>query len=160
MQKKPIQRSPHIVLLSREHHTGLLCCWKIRQGLKKQADTTRIQKYLTYFWDSHLQQHFGEEEEHLFDTVNDDFCRKALQQHQQISALINQVQHSPQPPAPELLYLLADQLEAHIRYEERELFPHLEQVLEEPELKRIGAALEQSHAGPAKDNYPDEFWVR
>jgi iron-sulfur cluster repair protein YtfE (RIC family) len=160
MEKKPIKRSPHIVLLSREHHTGLLCCWKIRQGLKKQADTTRIQKYLTYFWDSHLQQHFGEEEEHLFDKVNDDFCRKALQQHQEIKALISQVQDSTPAPAPELLHQLADQLEAHIRYEERDLFPHLEQVLEEPELRRIGAALAQSHAAPAKDDFPDEFWVR
>lgn len=158
MEKKPIKRSEHIVILSREHHGGLLFCWKIRQGLKKQTDTNRMQQYVAYFWDSHLAPHFREEEEHLFEKANDDLCRKAMQQHQEIKALINQVKSSL--PSPDLLTQLADSVDAHIRYEERELFPHLEKVLDEQELRRIGAALAQSHANPIKDNFPDEFWVK
>jgi hypothetical protein len=31
---KPIKRNKHLKWLSRDHHFGLLACWKIRQGLK------------------------------------------------------------------------------------------------------------------------------
>lgn len=31
-----MKRNENIVLLSRDHHFGLLCAWKIRQGLKKK----------------------------------------------------------------------------------------------------------------------------
>ena len=158
MEKKPLKRSKHIVILSREHHTGLLFCWKIRQGLKKNIDTSRIQKFVSYFWDSNLASHFREEEELLFNKVDDDFCRKALQQHQEIIALINQVKANA--PTPELLTQLADTVDAHIRFEERELFPHLEKVLDEQELILVEAALAKSHATPVHDNFQDEFWVR
>ena len=158
MEKKPIKRSKHIVILSREHHTGLLFCWKIRQGLKKEVNTSRIQKFACYFWNAHLASHFREEEELLFNKVNDDFCRLALQQHQEIRVLINQVKANA--PTPELLTHLADSVDNHIRFEERELFPHLEKVLDEQELINIGAALAESHAAPDKDNFQDEFWVK
>lgn len=160
VEKKPIKRNEHIVILSREHHMGLLFCWKIRQGLKKQADTNRIEKYVAYFWDSHLRQHFREEEDHLFEKVNDDFCWKAMQQHREIRALIHQVTGSVPVPSTDMLNQLADCVDAHIRFEERELFPHLEKVLDEQELIRIGAALAHSHAIAVKDNFPDEFWVK
>ena len=158
MENKPIKRSKHIVTLSREHHTGLLFCWKIRQGLKKQADTSRMQKYVAYFWQNHLRQHFQEEEKHLFEKVNDEYCWKAMQQHRDIRALIHQITSSHLSEA--LLNQLADTVDAHIRYEERELFPHLERELDEQELIRIGAALEQAHAHPVKDDFADEFWVK
>jgi hemerythrin-like domain-containing protein len=158
MEKKPIRRSKHIVTLSREHHTGLLFCWKIRQGLKKKVDTARMQKYVAYFWQYHLHQHFQEEEIHLFAKVQDELCTKALKQHQNIRDLIQQVASSS--PSEELLRQLADTVDAHIRFEERELFPHLENKLDEQELIRIGAALEQTHANPATDDFADEFWAR
>jgi hemerythrin-like domain-containing protein len=50
-------------------------------------------------------------------------------------------------------------VETHIRFEERELFPHLEKVFNGQELEDIGAALEQSNATPFEEKYPDEFWV-
>ncbi|MGV3589658.1 MAG: hemerythrin domain-containing protein [Adhaeribacter sp.] len=160
MDRKPLKRSEHIVILSREHHTGLLFCWKIRQGLRKEVDTKRIRAYVPYFWENHLRQHFQEEEEQLFLKVNDALCQKALQQHQEIKSLIEQVIQSTPAPTPNLLNQLADYVDAHIRFEERELFPHLEKVLNPQELKNIGAALEQSHATPVTDNFPDAFWTR
>jgi hemerythrin-like domain-containing protein len=158
MERKPIKRSKHIVILSREHHSGLLFCWKIRQGLKKEIASDRIQPYVAYFWEHHLQSHFREEEELLFGKVNDVLCDKALDQHRKIRAAIQQI--NSYPPTPELLNQLADAVDTHIRYEERELFPHLEKVLDEQDLIRIGTALAKSHADPELDNYPDAFWVR
>ncbi len=147
-------------MLSREHHTGLLFCWKIRQGLRKDTDTARIKAYVAYFWSNHLEQHFAEEEEHLFLKVQDAMCQEALQQHTDIRLLISQITAPATAPTPEQLHQLADTVDRHIRYEERELFPHLEQVLDQQELIRIGAALEASHSNPLPDDFPDEFWVR
>ncbi|GEO05037.1 hypothetical protein AAE02nite_27010 [Adhaeribacter aerolatus] len=115
---------------------------------------------MAYFWDNHLRQHFREEEELLFEKVNDDYCGKAVKQHRELSNLIRQVESSTSGPTPDLLNQLADQLDAHIRFEERELFPHLEAVLDEQELISIGAILAQSHETQAKDTFPDEFWIK
>lgn len=159
MEKKPIKRSIYIQPLSRDHHFGLLFCWKIRKGLKQNIASERIKQYVAYFWNNHLQEHFREEEEHLFYKVEDAMCREGLQQHQAIETLIQQITGSQAAPAPEQLDQLADAVDNHIRFEERKLFPHLEAVLDEQELVRIGAALELAHAAPAQDNFPDEFWV-
>ncbi len=66
MADKPIKRNENMVPLSRDHHFGLLFCWKIRQGLKAKIDLERIRKYILHFWKSHLEQHFKEEETLLF----------------------------------------------------------------------------------------------
>ncbi|QHT66965.1 hemerythrin domain-containing protein [Rhodocytophaga rosea] len=160
MAPKPLRRDENIAILSRDHHFGLLFCWKIRQGIKKNVAAERIKNYISYYWHTHLQTHFEEEEIYMFLKVNDDACRKALQQHEQIRELMKQILTDADSTADYSLPTgLADLVEAHIRFEERELFPHLEEVLTEGELKRIGAALEQSHAVPNPDNYPDEFWT-
>ncbi|GEO04793.1 hypothetical protein AAE02nite_24570 [Adhaeribacter aerolatus] len=159
MEQKPPASQEPFALLSPEHHTGLLFCWKIRQGLKKKVDTRRIQPYALFFWDKHLRQHFREEEIYLFEKVNDDYCWNAMQQHRNIRASIHQLKGSSPAQFPDLLTQLADAVEAHIRYEERELFPHLEKTLNKSELLLIGAALEQLHTSPVRDNFPDEFWV-
>lgn len=154
-----MKRNENLLILSREHHFGLLLCWKIRKGLKTNVDTERIRKYVRFFWENHLHEHFEEEETHLFLKVKDDKCRKGLEQHQEIKSLLKRILAADTVPAPALLNQLADQVDAHIRFEERELFPHLENTLEEQELRRIGAALEHTHTIPFKDDFPDEFWA-
>lgn len=49
-------------------------------------------------------------------------------------------------------------METHVRYEERQLFPHLEKILTEKQLKFIGEQLKKEEI--AKDNYEDEFWIK
>ena len=41
----PIKRSEFLKPISREHHHGLLLCWKIRAGLKKGIEPERIKLY-------------------------------------------------------------------------------------------------------------------
>lgn len=152
----PLKRSEHLIRLSREHHSGLLFCWKIRQGLKKNADTERIRKYVEFFWQHDLADHFREEEDILFASKkDDDKVKKALQEHVEIKALIDSITKSKAPEAG-MLTALADAVDHHIRYEERELFPYLEATFTPEQLLRIG---EQLNAAPSSaDNYTDEFW--
>ncbi|MDH7460082.1 hemerythrin domain-containing protein [Chitinophagaceae bacterium 26-R-25] len=152
----PIKRSEHLIRLSREHHSGLLFCWKIRQGLKKNADAERIKKYVEYFWQHDLADHFREEEDILFAFLKDnDKVKKAFREHVEIKALIDSITENATPETGQLIDL-ADAVDNHIRYEERELFPYLETAFTPEQLMKIG---EQLNAGPsAADNYTDEFW--
>ncbi|HAY3552388.1 hemerythrin domain-containing protein [Elizabethkingia meningoseptica] len=150
-----MKRNENIVLLSRDHHFGLLCSWKIRQGLKKEITAERIGKYIRYFWTSHLEEHFREEEEILFPHADDEFAERIRQEHQQIRSLTAAIEIAVDP---ELLLSFANALEQHIRFEERTWFPHLEELLDKQTMEEIGKALDVVHAAET-DEYEDEFWV-
>jgi hemerythrin-like domain-containing protein len=158
MEKKPVRRDEHIVKLSREHHFSLLFCWKIRQGLKHGIATDRIQPYIPYFWQHHMQPHFIEEETILFAPLKDDKVQRAIDEHRQIEQLIKIITDTAKPTI-EQLSSLADRVDNHIRYEERTLFPHLEEVLTPEQLSSIGKQLD-AVAAEAKDDYADEFWMK
>jgi len=153
MKTPPIKRNKNIQVLSREHHHGLLLCWKIKEGKKRAVDPRRIVAYINFFWDNHLKNHFKEEEDLLFSLVEDNLCTIGFSQHKNIRSLLERVNESP-----DNLDAFIEHLEAHIRFEERELFPHLEQILTDQQLLEIGSALEASHEVPFIDNYQDEFW--
>ena len=55
---KPIQRSEYLKPLSREHHHGLLLCWKIKTGFSKGVELKRIKSYSDWFYKTHLKPHF------------------------------------------------------------------------------------------------------
>jgi hemerythrin-like domain-containing protein len=159
MEQKPLKRNKHIIQLSKDHHFTLLFSWKIRQGLKLDVDTKRIKKYVQYFWQNDMQAHFREEEEILFAPVQDVKVQKAIDDHREIKELVDAVVQTPESEAtPEQLSLLANTIDAHVRYEERELFPHLEKTLTTEQLENIGAQLSKEAA--LHDDFEDEFWIK
>lgn len=159
MENKPIKRNEHIVKLSKDHHFTLLFCWKIRNGLKFEVEPGRIKKYVQYFWKHLMQPHFMEEETILFAPVKDSAVQKALNEHadiaQQIKTLDTAVNNTT-----DQLSALADTVDNHVRYEERELFPHLEKVLTDEQLKNIGKQIAAQHNVTLKDDFADEFWLK
>jgi hemerythrin-like domain-containing protein len=159
MDQKPIKRNPHIVKLSKDHHFTLLFCWKIRNGLKFEAEPSRIKMYIQYFWKYHMQPHFREEETILFAPVKDEAVKKALKEHADIAQQINNLNANEHISPGELL-TLADMVDNHVRYEERELFPHMEKVLSEEQLESIGKQIEEHHDPGLKDDFADEFWIK
>lgn len=158
MSQKPIKRNKNIQPLSREHHFGLLFCWKIRTGIKKNVEVNRIVKYVDYFFDTYMEQHFKTEETLLFNQVKHDMCKKAYDDHQQIKSIITSVLQG-NGDTIENLRELADRVDEHIRFEERNLFPLLESLLADAQLKGIGKCLEDSHVQKPVEQYDDEFWV-
>lgn len=154
-----MKRHDSIVVFSREHHFGLLFCWKIKQGVKKQVPTERIQPYIKYFWENHLQRHFEEEETLLFTLLQDDLMEQARSEHRHIRRLM-ETTISAKPVHPDQLDILTDALDDHIRFEERVLFPFLERELPADQLATLGSRLQQLHQTPNKDDYSDEFWAK
>ena len=157
MKNSPLKRDENLLKLSRDHHAGLLFCWKIRQGVKYHVAVERMIEYIRYFWDHHFATHFKEEEEFLFAQIRDKEVQKALDDHQKIKTFIDQVSVSGMENEEDVLLELADTVDDHIRYEERVLFPHLQEKLSEDQLKTIG---EQMVEEPLTDNYEDEFWKK
>ncbi len=152
----PIKRNSNIQELSRDHHFGLLFCWKIKEGVKKNVSSERIINYIQFFWEGHLKTHFFEEEQQLFQRVRDPLCEKAMEEHLLIK---EKMEHLTVANAQHHFLELTELINGHIRFEERVLFPHLELILSEEALKEIGTYLTEAHHLSFKDDYKDEFWV-
>lgn len=157
MENKPIKRSEYIISLSRDHHAGLLFGWKIKEGLRKQVPLPKILKYINFFWDGHLKDHFREEEALLFDRLDDELSRQGKSEHLMLERQLQHLNHDGHEAAADYLSF-AELLTKHIRFEERTLFPHLEASLPKEVLKQVGEFLNAQHGAPFIDNYPDEFW--
>jgi hemerythrin-like domain-containing protein len=155
---KPIKRSEHILQLSRDHHLSLLFCWKVRQGIKKEIDPVRMLSYILYFWEEHLLPHFSEEDI-LFKHVDDKRVQRAYAEHHEINDLVKSLSSIESKDNKVLMVTkIADLVDSHVRFEERELFPHLEAAIDESELAKIGKKLLEAQPEPILDTYKDEFW--
>ena len=156
--QKPIKRSEQLKRLSREHHAGLLFSWKIKQGISIGVSVERMQHYVNYFVNGHLLGHFEQEEKLLFNQVDIPACLQARKQHIELKGLIQKINHTPDVN-PDVFITFIKMLNDHIRFEERVVFPLLEELLDEQTLNTINDVLEMDdHA--FKDEYPDEFWLK
>lgn len=152
MDKEPIKRHTALKPLSREHHHGLLLCWKIRTGIKKEIETLRIWSYVSWFYDNHLAQHFETEEKYIYPILGSDneFIKKAVSEHRKISHLIQEA-----PKSYKNLDLIAEILENHIRVDERSLFSEIQAIAIEEQLQMINS---QHTEAKFIDNLNDPFW--
>lgn len=155
---QPIRRSAALIQFSKDHHFGLLLVWKIRQGLRFEVDATRIGKYINFFFENYLKEHFKEEEELLFTELdgNDDLRLSAEKDHEILAISNEKIKLQPDRAN---MKEFADNLEKHIRFEERLLFAHLQSSLDENRLNKIAQKMETSEP-PKDDNWEDVFWVK
>jgi hemerythrin-like domain-containing protein len=159
MERKPIKRSKYLVELSKDHHVSLLFCWKIREGLKKGVALPRICAYISFFWEQHLKEHFKEEEELLFNHTQHPLCQQGKAEHLLLFEQLNRLTHNERA-AKEKYILFEELLNKHIRFEERVLFPSLENLLPVSVLENACELLVLKHSAPYQDNYTDEFWAK
>jgi hemerythrin-like domain-containing protein len=158
METTPLKRSAQLAQLSREHHFGLLCAWKIKQGLWHNIALERIADYVDYFWNAVLADHFRTEESRLYKHAQHDLIERGLREHAGIKAQVALIRGKDKSYR-EAYFNLADLLTKHIRFEERELFPYLESVLSPEQLSGIANDPLLLHKRPVTDSYPDEFWI-
>ncbi|PBQ33210.1 cation-binding protein [Sphingobacteriaceae bacterium] len=152
MESLPIKRSKALQPLSREHHYELLFCWKIRTGFKKNIDVSRIKKYADWFFKNRLIPHFSEEEAFVFPLLGKDheLVKKALADHRRLTRLFED-----SLDIKKSLSLLEEELEKHIRFEERILFTEIQKAASEQNLDLIMKVL--SEVG-TEEEWDDEFW--
>lgn len=160
MKKKPLKRHPALVPLSRDHHFGLLLCWKIRTGFKREISVDRITDYVIYFYENHLLTHFKEEEQYIFTLLDekDERRKKAERQHRKIIRLVNKLSKQPDT-SKTTLGQIEEEVEGHIRYEERDLFPYIQEMQDEQGLELLRIKIEAIHQATVED-WGDPFWEK
>jgi len=149
---KPIKRSEFLKPLSREHHHGLLFCWKIRTGIKKNVEVSRIKKYSDWFYQNYLVPHFEVEEKYVFPILGNDneLIKKAISEHRKMKQLFESTAEFEKNCS-----LIQEELEAHIRFEERVLFGEIQKIATAEQLLSI----EFNHSDEKfVDNLTDPFW--
>lgn len=152
MNPQPLKRHKALQPLSRDHHYGLLLSWKIRSGFSKNIEIYRIKRYADWFFEHHLLPHFDLEEAHIFSLLDDDnvLVKRALSEHRRLKRLF-----MDESDPTKSLSKIEEELEQHIRFEERILFPEVQKVATEEQLAFIGKI---HHHGGFEDNLDDEFW--
>ncbi|WP_417619983.1 hemerythrin domain-containing protein [Oceanihabitans sediminis] len=152
MKNKPQKRHKALQPLSREHHHGLLLSWKIRSGFSKNIAPERMRTYANWFFKTHLIPHFEMEEEHIFTILESDneLVKRALAEHRRLNRLFAETDNDAKT-----LSKIEEELEQHIRFEERVLFPEIQKVATEEQMLQI----EKIHQPETfVDNLEDEFW--
>lgn len=153
MEPKPLKRHKALQPLSKEHHFALLLCWKIRRGLELGIDPERIGRYLEKMWSRQLDLHFNIEEEFVFPILESEnkLVHDAISDHRAIKRLI-----LSEPFTEKSLNRIEEKLEAHIRMEERQLFPLVQSMASEEQMAYINS----KHNHPITELlWEDEFWT-
>jgi iron-sulfur cluster repair protein YtfE (RIC family) len=147
--ERAVKRSDALAELSRDHHHGLV----VAQRLNRATDTTATAARDSFldFWDREGQRHFRDEEEVLLPAIarhvspTHDAVVRVLTDHVDLRRSAADLLADPDA-TPEALRALEDRLDAHIRHEERTLFPLIEAALSDDELVGLATALQRDHA--------------
>jgi iron-sulfur cluster repair protein YtfE (RIC family) len=152
----PLKRHMSLQDFSREHHEELLLGWKIKRGLAKGIEASRIASYCKHFYEHYLSRHMEKEERYIFSKLNpaDPDAVKLRKEHRQVKQIIEGLGQDPINTL-DFLKILAHELDTHIRYEERVFFERLQQELNEEVLMTMKPDEEQ-----IKEllEWEDSFW--
>ncbi|MGI9527034.1 MAG: hemerythrin domain-containing protein [Weeksellaceae bacterium] len=151
MANKPIRRVEEMQGVSRDHHHALLLAFKINKGISLNIEAERIRKYILWFREEHLVPHFRVEEKWMFPVLGEENekVQQALSEHRRLLDLSTLAEDY------HMMHDFAEELKAHIRFEERDLFQDIQAVATPEQLKNI-----QKHHTDYNfvENTTDVFW--
>lgn len=155
-----MQRDKNLYPLSHQHHNGLMAVLLLKKGLQKNADTLVMSDFILAAWNDELNGHFIAEEEHLKPSLLQlpqlqKLYDQMMQEHQQIRSVIDALEKKN--IQTELIASFRDLLEMHIRFEERMLFPFIEQHATAEVLNEAGKKLSHLPNGNCS-HFPVKFW--
>lgn len=146
-----MKRHPALHPLSHDHHQGLILAQQLKKGAPQYkgmpATLEEKKNYSISFYKNDLKKHFKDEEKILFPLVKsknkdvDKMIMEIISEHRKMETLIKDLEVTNQ--IENVLDELGCLLEKHIRKEERELFPAIEESLTESELSELKTKLKQ-----------------
>lgn len=142
-----MKRAPALRPLSRDHLKALIAAKRLREA----SDVDSGAAAFVEFWQPEGRHHFRVEEEVLLPgwalgaPVDRSAVARMLDDHLEIRREALRIEAGE--ASLEELRELGVRLEAHVRFEERELFPMIEQALDPESLDRLALAIEQAEAG-------------
>lgn len=139
-----MKRIEAIAPLSRDHHSSLILAQLLKNGapIYKDLPTTINDKkeYALNHYNTHIKYHFIAEEKMLEVVKNNSsainmLCEEVIQEHNQLHTLFYELEYAVD--IEKTMNEIATLLEAHIRKEERILFPILQEKCTADELNKI-----------------------
>ena len=131
-----MMRSPELAPLSRDHHVALGAALTLRR-VTEESLAEALAEYHEFFAAAG-DPHFVEEEDVLVPELPQAMARRVVAEHDEIRERTALLADRPDCDAAREL---GEMLTAHVRYEEREVFPFLEQSLSPERLAELGARL-------------------
>ncbi|WP_407520643.1 hemerythrin domain-containing protein [Lacibacter sp. MH-610] len=154
-----MKRDTNLQPLSRQHHNALMAVLLLKKGVQKKAEVQVMQDFILTVWKDELQTHFEAEEKWLPAATDEPVLKsiheRMLQEHEVIRNYIYQFYTTL--TSHQTIQTFYELLEQHVRFEEREYFPALEQSLTSDALASIGQHLIESDAKSCAD-FPVNFW--
>jgi len=143
-----MKRSPELAALSRDHHQALEAALRLRRATDETLEAAV--EHFHSFWSRQGERHFVIEERLVLPALSDDDAewaaatRRVREEHGEIRAGAASLARTSSVIAARRL---GELLRAHVRFEERTLFPLVEQRLSEAALAELGRALIAAEAG-------------
>jgi hemerythrin-like domain-containing protein len=142
-----MKRHEALEQLSRDHHQALFQAMRLKRAGEDDAGAVLADFLDFWFGVGHL--HFRAEEEVLLpaysayaDASRDEVVR-VLVDHVEIRREAHELGATKGEPPPERLRALGERLDAHVRHEERVLFPLIEEALPDHELVRVARGVDE-----------------
>ncbi len=139
-----MKRHESLAILSRQHHAALLLAQLLKKGAPPYrgmpTDNAGKVDYALGFYASDLIPHFAAEEAVLgtvqgIDSRLDELIGDIENEHVELRNLFDTLRNHPQ--LEEQMNTIGTTLDQHIRKEERQLFPLIEEVAGEEKLQEI-----------------------
>jgi len=145
-----MRRHPSLIPLSHDHHNGLVQAVRMRRAATDGDASARLAAARDFmeFFRNEERVHLRDEEEELFPLLlrhvpsQPALLREARVQHVQLEGFARKLEIAVAAGIVdrETLAAAGELLEAHIRLEERQLFPLIEELVPDAELRSLGLA--------------------
>ena len=151
-----MKRDENLKTLSWEHHDGLVAAFRLQQGLKKNVKANDMADYIMNIWKNILEHHFWREEQTLSNLkISSELIAQMKSEHKQLRLLIENL--NKDYTNKNIIKEIAELLNNHIRFEERQLFPIIEKEVDVNQLNEIGKFLKEQHIHSC-EVWQNQFW--
>jgi len=136
-----------------KHHKTLFFCWNIRAGIDLEIDIDRIVAYVAWYGENILLPKIEIEEKLILTVLSEEhyLAKRAIKEHRRIKRLLKIDNKNPMKN----LICIEEELDLHIRFEERNILTEVEKSATQKQLKAINDAFEQL---PTNADWEDQFW--
>lgn len=144
-----MKRHPALHPLSHDHHHALVMALRLKKGGPASPndnwphDRAKQIESILVFARAELLPHFEIEEAQLVGCTSgcEDLEARLKRDHEELRHLLSDLATVEPDKADEILKMLGAKLESHIRFEEREYFPKLQELLGDDRLAQLADKL-------------------
>jgi hemerythrin-like domain-containing protein len=149
-----MKRSPELRDLSEQHHHGLVAARRLRLAAEGKTPLAEAIAQFQAAWRQEIQAHFQAEEAVLLPAFagaappDDPLIVRTLTEHVALRRAVHELERANEEQQQRLVGEIGRKLEAHIRFEERVLFPAIEAALVGEALAELGRELQEQPQAP------------